>query len=228
MTKSQRDSLILKYLYQVKLLARKLHSRCPQVELDDLISVGTIGLIEAIDRFDGTRQIKLNTYTEHRIRGAMLDHLRRIDPLSRNIRTFQKRRDAVLAAFATRGETTTQADVARILGVTERKYVELSLAITAAEPGNAKAAAAKPLRSGRKPASFAQPTARRRRRKWNANRTHFSRPTSEFGANAQSSAVHYWYFLPARGNSLRSANTDRGGHGQRGRPFGHPSRLDEG
>ena len=49
-TTANRDELILSHMPQVELLARRLHGRCPQVELDDLISAGTIGLIQAVDR----------------------------------------------------------------------------------------------------------------------------------------------------------------------------------
>lgn len=90
MTASYREELILSHMPQVQLLARRLHRRCPQVELDDLISTGTIGLIRAIDRFDPKRNLKLKTLAEHRIRGAMLDYLRHIDPLPRSVRRFKK------------------------------------------------------------------------------------------------------------------------------------------
>jgi RNA polymerase sigma factor (sigma-70 family) len=70
MTPSLREELILSHIPQVKLLARRLHRRCPQVELDDLISAGTIGLIQAVDRFDTKRNLKLKTLAEHRIRGG--------------------------------------------------------------------------------------------------------------------------------------------------------------
>jgi RNA polymerase sigma factor (sigma-70 family) len=104
MTKSNREELILSHMPQVRLLARRLHRRCPQVELDDLISTGTIGLIRAIDRFDPNRNLKLKTLAEHRIRGAMLDYLRHIDPLPRSVRRFQKQRDLLIAQFLTAGE----------------------------------------------------------------------------------------------------------------------------
>ena len=128
-----RDEMILAHLTQVELLARRLHRRCPQVELDDLIQAGTIGLIQAIDKFDPSRNLKVKTLAEHRIRGAMLDYLRQIDPLPRSVRQFQKRRDAVIAEFGALGEQPAQESVANALGVTPRKYVQLSLAITASE-----------------------------------------------------------------------------------------------
>jgi RNA polymerase sigma factor for flagellar operon FliA len=76
MTPPLREELILSHMPQVKLLAQRLHRRCPQVELDDLISAGTIGLIQAVDRFDPARNLKLKTLAEHRISGALLDYLR--------------------------------------------------------------------------------------------------------------------------------------------------------
>ncbi len=56
MSASLREELILTHMPQVEFLARRLHRRCPQVELDDLISVDTIGLIQAVDRFDPALQ----------------------------------------------------------------------------------------------------------------------------------------------------------------------------
>ena len=61
MTSSLREELILSHMPQVQLLARRLHSRCPQVELDDLMSAGMIGLIQAVDRFDPERNLKIKT-----------------------------------------------------------------------------------------------------------------------------------------------------------------------
>ncbi len=85
-TSQWREETILAHLPQVELLARRLHRRCPRVELEDFISEGTLGFIKAVDRFDPCRNLKVKTYAEHRIRGALLDYLRRIDPLSRNVR----------------------------------------------------------------------------------------------------------------------------------------------
>ena len=113
---SGRDALILSHLPQVQLLARRQHRRCPHVELDDLISAGTVGLIQAVDRYDSSRNLKLKTFAEHRIRGALLDYLRQLDPLPRNVRHFQKQRDAALADLSSGGETPTCEQVAQTLG----------------------------------------------------------------------------------------------------------------
>ena len=71
-----REELILEHLPQVKLIARRIHERLPvSVSLDDLISTGILGLIAAIDRYDPTHDVKLKTYAEYKIRGAILDSL---------------------------------------------------------------------------------------------------------------------------------------------------------
>jgi RNA polymerase sigma factor FliA len=76
----ERERLILEHLPQVRLIARRIHERLPEsVNLEDLISTGTIGLIAAIDRFDPGHNVKLKTYAEYKIRGAILDSLRGLD-----------------------------------------------------------------------------------------------------------------------------------------------------
>lgn len=81
---SSREAFILAHLGQVHLIARQLQRRLPaHITFDDLVSVGTVGLITAVDRFDQSRGLQLKTYAEHRIRGAMLDLLRKEDTRSR-------------------------------------------------------------------------------------------------------------------------------------------------
>jgi RNA polymerase sigma factor FliA len=75
-----RDQMILDHLSQVRLIARRIYEKLPgSVNLEDLISAGTVGLITAIDRFDPTQDVKLKTYAEYKIRGAILDSLRTAD-----------------------------------------------------------------------------------------------------------------------------------------------------
>src|SRR5206468_4707429 len=76
----EREQLILEHLPQVRLIARRIHDRLPEsVSLEDLISTGIVGLISAIDRFDASHNVKLKTYAEYKIRGAILDSLRGLD-----------------------------------------------------------------------------------------------------------------------------------------------------
>jgi RNA polymerase sigma factor for flagellar operon FliA len=72
-----RESLILEHLPQVSLIAKRMQRSLPaSVSLDDLISSGTLGLIAAIDRYNPEQGVKLKTYAEYKIRGAILDSLR--------------------------------------------------------------------------------------------------------------------------------------------------------
>src|SRR3990167_5093831 len=69
-----KDEVVVKYASLVKYLAQKIAIRLPaNIELDDLISAGVIGLMDAVDKYDSTRDNKFKTYAEFRIRGAMLD-----------------------------------------------------------------------------------------------------------------------------------------------------------
>src|SRR5580700_2154428 len=80
LSSEERDAMILEHLPQVRLIARRIHDRLPEsVSLDDLISTGILGLIAAIDRFDPAQNVKLRTYAEYKIRGAILDSLRGLD-----------------------------------------------------------------------------------------------------------------------------------------------------
>jgi RNA polymerase sigma factor for flagellar operon FliA len=95
----ERERLILEHLPQVRLIARRIHERLPEsVNLDDLVSTGTLGLIAAIDRFDPGHNVKLKTYAEYKIRGAILDSLRGLDWAPRQQRKRSKMIEAAISA----------------------------------------------------------------------------------------------------------------------------------
>src|ERR671932_120629 len=97
-TAELREKLILDHLPQVKLIARRIHERVPvSVSLDDLISAGVLGLIAAIDRYDASHDVKLRTYAEYKIRGAILDSLRGLDWAPRQQRRRAKQIEAAIA-----------------------------------------------------------------------------------------------------------------------------------
>jgi RNA polymerase sigma factor for flagellar operon FliA len=88
---AEREQLILEHLGQVRLIARRIHERLPvSVSLEDLISAGTMGLIAAIDRYDPKLDVKLKTYADYKIRGAILDSLRELDWAPRQQRKRSK------------------------------------------------------------------------------------------------------------------------------------------
>src|ERR1043166_8189220 len=83
-----RNRLVEMYLPLVKYNGERIWSRLPEgVELDDLISAGVFGLMDAIDAFDLSRGVKFETYCVPRIRGAMLDELRTMDWVPRLVRS---------------------------------------------------------------------------------------------------------------------------------------------
>ena len=95
----ERERLILEHLPQVRLIARRVQERLPEnVSLEDLVSTGVIGLISAIDHFDPRHNVKLKTYAEYKIRGAILDGLRGLDWAPRQKRRKAKQIEAAIAA----------------------------------------------------------------------------------------------------------------------------------
>ncbi len=83
----KRNELIIKYAPLIKYVAGRLAMKLPpNVDINDLISVGVMGLIDAINRFDPSRNIQFKTFAEFRIRGAMLDELRSLDWVPRSVR----------------------------------------------------------------------------------------------------------------------------------------------
>ena len=95
----ERERLILEHLPQVRLIARRIQERLPEnIGLEDLVSTGVIGLISAIDRFDPRHNVKLKTYAEYKIRGAILDALRGLDWAPRQKRRKAKQIEAAIAA----------------------------------------------------------------------------------------------------------------------------------
>ena len=100
LTRAQKDNLITEYAPLIKFIAQKIAIRLPSnIELDDLISSGVIGLMDAIDKYDPTRDNKFKTYAEFRIRGAILDELRAQDWVPRSIRDKSKLLDRTIASL---------------------------------------------------------------------------------------------------------------------------------
>ncbi len=90
-TTNQKKKIIEEYAPLVKFIAQKIAVRLPaNVELDDLLSAGVIGLMDAIDKYDPARDNKFKTYAEFRIRGSILDELRAQDWIPRSMREKAK------------------------------------------------------------------------------------------------------------------------------------------
>lgn len=86
-----KDQIIIEYAPLVRFIAQKIASRLPpNIELDDMVSCGVLGLMDAIEKFDPSRDNKFKTYAEFRIRGAILDELRSQDWVPRSVREKAK------------------------------------------------------------------------------------------------------------------------------------------
>jgi RNA polymerase sigma factor for flagellar operon FliA len=122
-----RNRLIELYLPLVKYNGERIWSRLPDgVELDDLVSAGTFGLMDAIDAFDMSRGVKFETYCVPRIRGAMLDELRTMDWVPRLVRSkASKLNEAIKTLEAKLGRAPADAEVAEHMGLSREDFEKL-------------------------------------------------------------------------------------------------------
>jgi RNA polymerase sigma factor for flagellar operon FliA len=139
----KRERLILEHLPQVRLIARRIHERLPEsVNLEDLISTGTVGLIAAIDRFDPRHNVKLKTYAEYKIRGAILDSLRGLDWAPRQQRRRSKQIEAAIADAERRlHRAPTEEEIAQQLKISLAEYHEWLVDIRGVNLGSLEASA---------------------------------------------------------------------------------------
>mgnify|MGYP006144253081 CR=1 FL=1 len=122
-----RNILIEKYLPLVKYNAERIWARLPDgVELDDLMSTGVFGLMDAIDAFDLGRGVKFETYCVPRIRGAMLDELREGDWMSRSSRKSQKDIEHAVHRLEQKlGRSPLESEIASEMGMSLVEYQSL-------------------------------------------------------------------------------------------------------
>jgi RNA polymerase sigma factor for flagellar operon FliA len=120
----RREALVLEHLPQVRLIAKRIHDRLPShMSLDDLISTGVIGLLAAIDNFDPTFKVQLNTYAERRIRGAIMDSLRDMDWAPREARKRSRQiRSAIHEAQQRLGREPSEEEIAAELKIPLSEY----------------------------------------------------------------------------------------------------------
>ncbi len=114
-----RNRLVEMYLPLVKYNGERIWSRLPEgVELDDLVSAGVFGLMDAIDAFDLSRGVKFETYCVPRIRGAMLDELRTMDWVPRLVRSKASKLNESLKTLETRlGRAPSEIELAEQMGI---------------------------------------------------------------------------------------------------------------
>lgn len=126
-TAELREKLIIEYAPLVKLVAGKLNMYLGNnVEFDDLVGYGVFGLIDAIDKFDYDKGVKFETYASLRIRGAILDQIRKMDWIPRTVRQKQKMLDnAYRKIEAETGRFATDEEIARELGISVDELTDM-------------------------------------------------------------------------------------------------------
>jgi len=126
-----REKSIVEYAYLVKHIAARFAMRLPSnVFFDELVSAGSLGLIDAVDKFDPSKHVSLKTYAQYRIKGAILDELRSMDPYSRSMRKkIQNISKAVKAIEDQKGSPASDEEICGQLGVTLEAYYDMLTSI---------------------------------------------------------------------------------------------------
>ena len=120
------EAVVVEYSPMVKYVANRIALRLPpHIEVEDLISVGVLGLIDAIEKYDPARGAKFKTYAEFRVRGAILDELRSMDWVPRSIRQKASQVDAVTQKLQAKfGRPPEDEEVAKELGVSLDQFFD--------------------------------------------------------------------------------------------------------
>lgn len=123
-----RNKLVENYASLVHVQAARLSKKLPaQVSYDEICSAAFDGLIEAVESYDPKRKAKFETFCQQRISGAVMDWLRTLDPQSRTIRTFEKRRLSIREMLdAELGRPPMHEEIATRMGITQDRYDQLS------------------------------------------------------------------------------------------------------
>ena len=122
-----RNRLLMEQMPQVRYVARHIHDRLPQhVPLEDLVHAGVLGLMDALTKYDDTRQVQFKTYAKFRIRGAILDSLRELDWSPRDLRRKARQvEDAAERIGQALGRSATEQEIADELGLPLESFQHL-------------------------------------------------------------------------------------------------------
>jgi len=123
----EQERVLLEHLPIVRFLARRIHERLPQhVDIEDLVSAGVVGLMDAFTKFDPTKKVQFRSYAQFRIRGAILDSLRTLDWSPRELRRKGRAvEEAIRVLTARMGHAPDEAEVAREMALGLEEYQQL-------------------------------------------------------------------------------------------------------
>ncbi|HCT61622.1 MULTISPECIES: FliA/WhiG family RNA polymerase sigma factor [Acidobacterium] len=124
---AEQEQQLMEHLPTVRYLARRIHERLPHhVELDDLVSAGVVGLLDAMRKFDPAKKVQFRSYAQFRIRGAILDSLRMLDWSPRELRRKGRAvEEAIRAVTARLGRAPQESEVAGEMGLPLHEYQQL-------------------------------------------------------------------------------------------------------
>jgi RNA polymerase sigma factor FliA len=124
---AEQEKVLLEHLPIVRFLARRIHDRLPQhVDIEDLVSAGVVGLMDAFAKFDPAKKVQFRSYAQFRIRGAILDSLRSLDWSPRELRRKGRAvEEAVRVLTARMGRPPGEPEVAAEMGVSLEDYQQL-------------------------------------------------------------------------------------------------------
>jgi RNA polymerase sigma factor FliA len=123
----EQERLMVEHLPIVRYIARRIHERLPQhVEMEELVSAGVLGLMDAVQKFDPAKKVQFRSYAQFRIRGAILDSLRTLDWSPRDLRRKGRAIEQAMRALTARiGRTPSEQEVAAELQMDLGNYQQL-------------------------------------------------------------------------------------------------------
>jgi RNA polymerase sigma factor for flagellar operon FliA len=124
---AEQERVLLEHLPVVRFLARRIHERLPQhVDMEDLVSAGVVGLMDAFAKFDPDKNVQFRSYAQFRIRGAILDSLRTLDWSPRELRRKGRAIEETVRVLTARlGRPPGEAEVAAEMGLGLEEYQQL-------------------------------------------------------------------------------------------------------
>jgi RNA polymerase sigma factor for flagellar operon FliA len=123
----EQERVLMEHLPIVRFLARRIHERLPHhVDIEDLVSAGVVGLMDAFQKFDPEKKVQFRSYAQFRIRGAILDSLRMLDWSPRDLRRKGRAADAAVRILTARlGRAPGEAEIAAEMGLDLEQYQQL-------------------------------------------------------------------------------------------------------
>lgn len=123
----EQERVLLEHLPMVRFLARRIHEKLPQhVDIEDLVSAGVVGLMDAFAKFDPDKKVQFRSYAQFRVRGAILDSLRTLDWSPRELRRKGRAvEEAIRVLTARSGRVPGESEIAAEMGVTLEEYQQL-------------------------------------------------------------------------------------------------------